>query len=94
MSDLSFLETWYSANCDGDWEHSNGIRITTLDNPGWLVEIDLTDTELTNKEFHSIKYERQLADWLIADRAGESIRIACGPKNLSEAIKIFTDWAR
>jgi len=36
----------YRGQCDGDWEHSYGVKIETLDNPGWLVTIDLTDTTL------------------------------------------------
>ncbi len=35
---LSRLQRWYSAQCDGDWEHGLGVRIETLDNPGWMVQ--------------------------------------------------------
>ena len=38
---IDFLERWFSARCDGDWEQTRGVTITTLDNPGWLVTIDL-----------------------------------------------------
>jgi hypothetical protein len=31
---LDFLHRWYAAQCDGDWEHEFGIRLTTPDNPG------------------------------------------------------------
>lgn len=32
---------WYAEQCDGDWEHSYGIKIETIDNPGWAVTIDI-----------------------------------------------------
>ena len=45
---------WYVVQCNGDWEHSSGITITSLDNPGWLVKIELVGTALDNKEFRTI----------------------------------------
>jgi hypothetical protein len=38
------LQNWYLAKCDGDWEHEFGISIETLDNSGWMVTIDLSNT--------------------------------------------------
>ena len=35
-----------------------GVRIDTVDNPGWSVEIDLTDTYLEDVPFDSIEEER------------------------------------
>jgi hypothetical protein len=37
---------WYSSHCDGDWEHQQGISIQTLDNPGWLLKVNLIGTNL------------------------------------------------
>jgi hypothetical protein len=51
MTALDDLHHWYLAQCDGDWEHSNGISIETLDNPGWSVKIDLSDTRLDGIPF-------------------------------------------
>jgi hypothetical protein len=34
-SNLSRLSTWYQSQCDERWEHSFGLKIETLDNPGW-----------------------------------------------------------
>lgn len=28
------LERGYRSQCDGDWEHGEGVEIGTLDNPG------------------------------------------------------------
>lgn len=38
------LAAWFAKQCNGDWEHSHGIKISTTDNPGWMVEISLTGT--------------------------------------------------
>jgi len=51
------LQTWYEAQCDGDWEHDYGVSITTLDNPGWGVKINLYGTILENKVFEEIVLE-------------------------------------
>src|SRR5947209_4922842 len=55
MGAIDDLRRWYAAQCDGDWEHSYGIQIGTLDNPGWRVEIDLRDTLLEDKPFNSVE---------------------------------------
>ncbi len=39
------LQDWYKERCDGEWEQQFGINIETIDNPGWLVTIDLEGTE-------------------------------------------------
>ena len=40
MDILDWIQDWFKDNCDGHWEHGEVIQITTLDNPGWEVEID------------------------------------------------------
>lgn len=32
---FEWLQKWYKSQCDGDWEHEYGIKIETVDNPGW-----------------------------------------------------------
>ena len=32
---FNWLQGWYMAHCDDDWEHSFGVTIETIDNPGW-----------------------------------------------------------
>ena len=54
---LIWMQDWYKKQCDGDWEHQNGIRIETIDNPGWKIVIDLVETELDGKTFVETKIE-------------------------------------
>lgn len=65
MSDaLSRLVKWYEAQCDDDWEHQYGVRIDTLDNPGWSVRVDLQKTSLINRRFTDVEIERTDCDWV------------------------------
>lgn len=41
---FSALERWYASQCNGEWEHSYGVWIDSLDNPGWQVRISLRET--------------------------------------------------
>jgi hypothetical protein len=44
LDNISWLEDWYEAQCNGDWDDGNGVKIDTLDNPGWMVTVDLNGT--------------------------------------------------
>lgn len=46
--DLSKIMAWYTSHCDGEWEHQQGVSIQTLDNPGWLLKVNLIGTNLEN----------------------------------------------
>jgi hypothetical protein len=54
MEPLARLQAWYAAQCDGDWEHQHGVRIETLDNPGWLVTVELAGTQLEGRPFADV----------------------------------------
>jgi Immunity protein 53 len=40
---ISWIENWYVSQCDSDWEHECGIKINTIDNPGWEIKIDIVN---------------------------------------------------
>lgn len=61
---LARLCQWYAAQCDGEWEHGMGVRIDTIDNPGWLVKINLQGTASEQKAFPEIKINNGDTDWL------------------------------
>ena len=70
MEPLDKLQIWYKNQCDGDWEHDFGIKIETLDNPGWSLTIDLQLTSLQSVEFEEQKevsgfdwYHIKIKDW-------------------------------
>ena len=61
---VTALENWFVSNCNGDWEHQFGVRIDTLDNPGWSVDINLEDTVICERTFDSISVDRDEQDWV------------------------------
>ena len=93
MDALAALERWYASRCDGDWEHTYGIRIETLDNPGWSLQVDLMDTPLERTEFSPVALERSEHDWVICKVDQGRFVGHCGPTNLSEIVAVFVNWA-
>jgi len=91
--ELARLQGWYRAQCDGDWEHQFGIQIGTLDNPGWLVDIDLEDTALEGKSFAEVSIDRSDDDWMRCKVDGLVFKGRGGADNLHEIFRVFLDWA-
>jgi len=90
---LERLQAWYLRHCDGEWEHRYGVKIGNLDNPGWMIDIDLTGTSNERQRFEPVKVERSEHDWIDARIQENQVRIRCGPSNLDEALRLFLDWA-
>jgi len=93
MNDLEWIQNWYARHCDGDWEHSWGVRVETLDNPGWKVAIHLEDTELGGQDFIPIQIDRTEEDWLYIKVENGVYRGVGGPYNLTEILNEFREWA-
>ncbi|WUD75256.1 immunity 53 family protein [Streptomyces sp. NBC_00510] len=91
---LAWLQEWYLAQCDGDWEHQWGIKIETLDNPGWTVRIEIGGTVLERCTYSKQSIERSDDDWVETWRSQHAFHAACGPENLAEVLTLFRDWAR
>lgn len=60
-NNVAWLMKWYNDKCDGNWEHLFGIKIDSIDNPGWSITIDLDDTNVA--ELSWIYYETNDNDW-------------------------------
>jgi hypothetical protein len=81
---IEWLQQWYIEQCNGDWEHEFGISIETIDNPGWLVSIDLSNTKLENLEIPYTVKEKSDTDWLGYSIANKIFKGVGDPKKLSE----------
>jgi hypothetical protein len=68
------------------------VRLDTLDNPGWTLEIDLRGTGAENRTLEPIKIERTEKDWIHYRVAEKKFRAAMGPQNLAEGIEAFFRW--
>lgn len=94
MDVLKELNKWFESNCDGDWEHSYGIKIETLDNPGWIVYINLYDTYLDDAPFEEIAIDNGENDWLSC-KVKDYIFIGMGDtKKLETILEIFLQWQK
>ena len=86
---INWLQNWFDAQCDSDWEHGNGIRIETIDNPGWNIEIDLNGThlELIQKEWQLLEISND--NW-VGYKIENNLYSASGdPQKLELLILIF-----
>ncbi|WP_339147163.1 MULTISPECIES: immunity 53 family protein [unclassified Sutcliffiella] len=98
MGTLSWIQKWYFEQCNGDWEHGYGIRIDTIDNPGWSVMISIEDTDVRHKPFERADIERTNTDWIFCKTdynpewdAFHFVGFG-GPENLEEILDVFKEW--
>ncbi len=89
---ILWLQRWYHTNCDGDWEHNQNIIITTIDNPGWSVTINLEETSLENKPFDHIFVEKDDLDWFCCRIEQNRFLGDCGVFNLLDVIAVFKNF--
>ena len=88
------LEDWYASMCNDDWEHTYGVFISNIDNPGWSLKVELTDTYLYDIPFEGLSMQREDEhDWIVCKVEKGSFQGYGGPGNLGELIGIFLDWA-
>lgn len=92
MNSLLWIQKWYKEQCDGDWEHLYGVKIDTLDNPGWSVTIDLLDTVFEGKEFKTLRIFKGENDWIHCAVKENVFRGGGDPDKLEKIIMIFKDW--
>jgi Immunity protein 53 len=86
---LEKLEEWYGEQCNGLWEHGSGVHITTLDNPGWMVKINLRDTGSEDAPLEALRSDNGEIDWFHCfKRDGEFVG-AGDPSKLRAIIEHF-----
>ena len=95
---LAEIQRWYYTQSDGDWEHCYGIKIETLDNPGWQVFIDLVDTELEDAVFAEVQHnevaqcDEDNPDWFVCRKVDGKFEGAGGPEQLEAILRLFLTW--
>ena len=100
VNSIEWLQTWYLAQCNGEWEHQFGVSVETLDNPGWKVKIDLTGTPLQDLPMEDIAFGAinhvgldGNQDWLNCKIEGNCFKGAGGPLSLLRICDAFMNWA-
>ena len=91
---LTWLQDWHAAQRH-DCRQGGRVRIATLDNPGWEVSIDLTDTNLASGAFTEIDdHPPTRLDWFEARVSGNVYRADSGPLGLGRCLEEFRHWAQ
>ena len=83
------LEKWYRSRCDGEWEHAGGVKIDTLDNPGWTVAIDVPKKDVENGVWDEIRIDRAPDDWMRCWQEGPRFRGCGDPGKLEQILDYF-----
>ena len=95
---LRALQDWYARQCDDEWEHSYGVKIESLDNPGWLMKIDLVGTDLQDRLFDPVVDQVDASGFQQADRwlhcyIKDGVWLGAGDETkLHVILKTFLDW--
>lgn len=90
---LQFLERWYQQQCNGFWEHGQGVTIETLAQPGWMVTVDLVETPLEDKSLAPVRLEVSDKDWLVCEVTHKQFRGQGDVRKLLPILEIFEKWA-
>lgn len=105
MDQLEWLERWLAgARGDETSADCRRVRIETIDNPGWLVTIDLAGTDLVSRA-----QDRTLLvageppndsngniggpDWVVCQLKRQQFEGAGDPAKLRLILTQFIDWA-
>jgi len=89
MTVIERIQTRYTAQCNGDWEHQYGVSIETLDNPGWTVCIDLTGTNLQDAAMIPYRHDVGDNDWASSEIKDHKFTGSGDPNKLGLILEIF-----
>lgn len=90
---IIWIQNWFVGQCNEEWEHSYGIKIETLDNPGWTVTIDIAGTYLEDETMEKVSTERSENDWINCSVVNKQFKGYGGPQQLKEILENFKCWA-
>jgi len=88
---LHWIENWYNENCNGDWEHNYGIKIDTIDNPGWAIMIDLIDTQYAGRKIEKMSVENNQDDWYVYSIEDSKFKAYSSPNRLEFLLETFKE---
>lgn len=92
MDNLTFITRWFKDQCDGEWESDFGLTIESVNNPGWMVRIDLDGTGLEPATFKPLADQRSDTDWVEA-RVDDGAWVGgASVQNLDELLGVFRAW--
>jgi hypothetical protein len=77
------------SQCNGDWEHGQGIRIYTIDNPGWGVSINMKDSTARGATMQPYVCDRGDGDWVVCEVKDEVFMGHGDPGKLAFILETF-----
>lgn len=90
---IEIISKWFLEQCDGDWEHEYGIKIETLDNPGWHITIDLQFTSLESLAIEE-RVDNSEDDWYFLEIKNNQFTAAADPMKLNFILEKFVEIIR
>jgi hypothetical protein len=93
MTSIDYLQVWYRAQCNGEWEHRYGVSIESLDNPGWGIRIDLAQTPLQDRAMEPIRQERSDTDWWTCEVVHNQFIGHGDASKLAQILAAFQSWS-
>jgi hypothetical protein len=93
LNPVEFLQSWYRAQTNNEWERTSGVTIETLDTAAWMVTIDLAGTALDGKTMAAVQNERSADNWLLCEVADRRFRGQGDSQKLLTILEIFQRWA-
>jgi hypothetical protein len=89
---LKWLQNWFFQNCDGKWEKEQRLLIETIDNPGWLLTLQLKNSINDNKAIEELSIERTEQNWCQSHIKKNEFVAVGGPFNLTEILYYFRNF--
>src|SRR5437773_780852 len=93
MHPVEFIQSWYQAQSNGEWERTHGVTIETLETPAWMVTIDLSGTALDNLTMARVQQDRSENDWLPCEVEQNQFCGQGDSRKLLTILEIFQRWA-
>jgi Immunity protein 53 len=97
--DFRGITGWYQSHCDDSWEHQYGIRLETLDNPGWHLTVDLIHTDLQGRTMADVcegvspEEHPTAARWIHCFVRNNKFEGACDPTQVARLFETFTQFS-
>ena len=85
---VEIIQGWFASQCDGVWEHSFGIEVLNIDNPGCKLKIN--GASLKRAGFVSL--ERNESDWIRVTMTDMEFVGYGGTENLKELMSLAVNW--
>lgn len=92
MELLKWLQGWCKKQYENEPGYMPEIKIYNIDNPGWVVKIDLSKTKLADKPFKEIRYDEGENDWMFCN-IKDKVFDGCGDsQKLADILLVFKNW--